>query len=51
LFIYFALKETKERIKLYSRALEGAVKSQGFDNSKGKDSTGNGARCPLQASK
>jgi len=33
---------TKQR----SRALEGAVKSKGFDNSKGKDSTGNCSLCP-----
>jgi len=47
LFIYFALNETKEHINLYSRALEGTVKSKGFDNSKRKDPTANRSRCPL----
>jgi hypothetical protein len=49
LFIYFALNETKEHINLYIRALDSAVKSKGFDNSKSKDTTGNRYRCPLQA--
>jgi hypothetical protein len=49
LFNYLALNETKQHINLYSRALEGAVKSKGFDNYKRKDFTGSRSRCPLQA--
>ena len=46
---YPGRNETKDHINLNSRALEGEATTTGFDNSKGKDSTGNCSYRPLQA--